>query len=101
MTCSHQQVNKILLERAFGSASVMKMFTVLVTMKYMMEHAIELKSLLLLLLMLASLWRGSIVRPDDVPARLLPEAAVILVECEHSEGLCPGSVADLWACYSW
>jgi hypothetical protein len=27
MTCLHQQVNEILLERAFGSASVMKMFS--------------------------------------------------------------------------
>jgi hypothetical protein len=54
MTCLHQQVNEILLERAFGSASVMKMFTVLVTMKYVTEHVIELKRLLLLLLMPAS-----------------------------------------------
>jgi hypothetical protein len=41
MTCLYQQVNKILLERAFASASVMKMFTVMVTMKYVMEHVIE------------------------------------------------------------
>jgi ABC-type iron transport system FetAB permease component len=75
MTCLYQQVNKILLERAFASASVMKVFTVLVTMKYVMEHVIELKSLLLLLLMLASRLQVSGAEALSVPTRLLPEAA--------------------------
>jgi hypothetical protein len=47
-----QQGHTILLERAFASASVRNMLTVLVAMKSVMEHVIELKSLLLLLLML-------------------------------------------------